>query len=126
MKAKLPRISEAEWKIMKVLWAAADPMPAYDVIQLVAEEAHWNHKTVRTLLKRLVGKGALAYRKYKNLYLYYPLVTQEESVRAAGESFLDRCFGGQVEALFAHFAGYKKLSRAQVSELDRILNLKGK
>jgi BlaI family transcriptional regulator, penicillinase repressor len=121
---KAPRISDAEWKLMKVLWAAKEAMPAYDIIQAVADIVKWQDKTVRTMLNRLVKKGALDYRRYKNLYLYYPKVTEEESVRAEGKSFLDRCFNGRIEPLLAHFAGYRKLSRAQVKELERILNLR--
>lgn len=121
---KPSRISDAEWKLMKVLWAAKESMPAYDIIQAVAHLEKWQDKTVRTMLNRLVKKGVLAYRKYKNLYLYYPKVSEEESVRAEGKSFLDRCFSGRIEPLLAHFAGYKKLSRAQVKELERILDFR--
>jgi BlaI family penicillinase repressor len=119
--SKAPKISEAEWKIMAVLWEAADAMPAYDIIEKTANAENWHPKTIKTLLNRLVKKGALGYRKYKNLYLYFPLVTEGACVRSETESLLQRCFHGSVVPMLAHFVERKKLTAAEIQELKRIL-----
>jgi len=116
---KIPDISEAEWKIMKVLWAKA-PQPAYDIMQTVAAE-RWHPNTVKTMLTRLHRKNALAITKYKNLHLYEPIVTQEQCVRAESDSFLDRVFGGAIKPLLLHFAQKQNLTKAEIAELKRIL-----
>ena len=122
--AKIPTITEAEWKVMKVLWAKA-PQPAYDVVQSLARAEHWHPNTVKSMLSRLRQKKALGTKKYKNLYLYYPLVSEEDCVHAESESFLHRLFGGSVKPLLVHFAKRRKLTAADLEELRRILENKG-
>jgi BlaI family transcriptional regulator, penicillinase repressor len=123
---KPPKIADAEWKIMKVIWAATAPMPAYDIIQVVALPEGWQPRTVKTLLTRLVKKKALGYRKYKNLYLYYPLVTEAECLRVESESFLTRFFDGSLQPMLAHFVEHRELTTSEIAELKRILDPKGR
>ena len=117
---EMPRISESEWKIMKVLWDRS-PLPAYDIGEALAEE-RWHPNTIKTMLSRLHRKKAIAFKKYKNLHLYYPRVQEEECLHAASEFFLDKFFGGSVKPLLVHFAKKQKLSRKDLDDLKRILN----
>ena len=112
-------ISESEWKIMKLLWRKA-PQPAYDIAETLNNTEKWSHRTVKTLLGRLLKKKAVTFEQYKNLYLYTPSVSERECVRAESESFLDRVFDGSVSLMMVHFAKQKKLSKAQMEELKRI------
>jgi BlaI family transcriptional regulator, penicillinase repressor len=118
---KIPRIADAEWKIMKVVWAAPAPVPAYDIIQLVAPGEDWQPRTVKTLLGRLVKKKALGYRKYKNLYLYFPLVKESDCLKAESESFLARFFDGALQPMLAHFVEHRRLTPSEIKELKKIL-----
>src|SRR5688500_19316470 len=86
---RTPANTEAEWKVMKLLWEKS-PQPAYDIIQALAEKEDWHSNTVKTLLSRLTRKRALGTRKYKNLFLYYPLVSLEACIQAESDNFLDR------------------------------------
>ena len=117
---QVPDISAAEWKIMKVLWAKS-PQGAYDVAEALNQTESWHPNTVRTLLTRLRQKGVLAVKKYKNLYLYHPLVSEEDCVHAQSESFLQRLFGGSVRPLLVHFVKRQKLTKADLDVLRRIL-----
>ena len=120
--AMIPRIAESEWKVMKVLWSKTEPMPAYDIINELSGTEDWQPKTVKTLLNRLVKKGALGYRKYKNLYLYHPRVREKDCVRAESESFLKRCFDGALQPMLAHFVEHRKLEPEEIEQLHRILD----
>jgi BlaI family penicillinase repressor len=122
--AKIPVITEAEWKVMKVLWSKA-PQPAYDVVQALAQAERWHPNTIKSLLSRLRQKKALGVKKYKNLYLYYPLVSEEDCVHAESESFLERLFGGSLKPLLIHYAKRQKLTAADLEELRKILEEKG-
>jgi BlaI family penicillinase repressor len=125
MKAK-PRISEAEWEVMKVVWAKA-PVSANDVIQnLVAKDHTWHPKTVKTYLTRLVNKEVLKFHKEGRAYVYVPLLNEKECVEAASKSFLERVFGGSLKPMLAHFVEREKLSRREIDELKRILDEGGK
>lgn len=114
-----PTVSEAEWKIMKLLWRKS-PQPAYDLAEALAKSEKWSHRTVKTLLNRLLKKKAVTYEEYKNLYLYTPAVSEEECLKAESESFLQRVFDGSLSMMMVHFAKQKKLSKAEIEELKRI------
>lgn len=121
----IPRISETEWEVMKVVWAQA-PITASDVVvRLAAQDPSWHPKTARTLLNRLVKKRALGFQRDGRAYLYRPLVSERDCVAAATDSFLDRVFGGALQPMLAHFVERRKLSAAELRELQRLLERKG-
>ncbi len=115
-----PRISDAEWTVMKVIWRLEEAT-ANQVVDALASEADWKPKTVHTLISRLVQKGAVASERPGREYVFRPLVTQEESRLAASRSFLDKVFDGEVAPFLACFLRREKLSRKQIAELRRIL-----
>ena len=116
-----PSISEAEWKIMKLLWRQA-PQPAYDLAQTLSQSDQWDPRMVKTLLNRLLHKGAVGFKTYKNLYLYFPLVAEEACVREESESFMERVFNGSLSLMLVHYARHKKLSKAEIETLKKIIN----
>jgi BlaI family penicillinase repressor len=120
----IPKISETEWEVMKVLWASS-PLSADEIIVQLAAQDDWHPKTAKTLLNRLVKKKALGFEKEGRAYLYHPLVKEAECVRAASDSFLDRVFGGSLTPMVAHFVERKKMSAEQIRELKRLLDRKG-
>jgi BlaI family penicillinase repressor len=122
---KPPTITDSEWKVMKLLWKKS-PQPAYDLIQALSEKEQCHPNTIKTLLGRLVRKKALGTHKYKNLFRYYPLVTEEECIQAESENFVERLFNGSVKPLLVHFAKNKKLSKEDLEELRLILEGKDK
>src|SRR2546428_13147412 len=87
----LPRISEAELVVMKVVWNQA-PITTNQVVGALEHQAHWKPKTIHTLLSRLVRKGALAFEKQGREHLFRPLIAANDFVHAASRSFLRRFF----------------------------------
>jgi len=121
---KVPRISEAEWEVMKVVWAKG-PCSAAEIVEaLTGEDSSRHPKTIKTYLGRLTAKKALGFRKEGRGYLYRPLVTENECVKAVSESFLERVFGGSIRPMLAHFVEQKKLSAQEIQELKRLLDKK--
>ncbi len=116
----IPEISKAEWKVMKLLWTKS-PQPAYDLCEALARTEDWHPNTVKTLLSRLRGKKAVSAKKYKNLYLYSPVVSEEDCVQAESDSLLQRLFGGSVKPLLVHFAKRRRFTAEDLDELKRIL-----
>lgn len=117
----IPKISETEWEVMKVIWTKA-PLSAAEIIEaLSAIDPTWHPKTAKTLLNRLVKKKALGYDKEGRAYLYRPLVRESDCALAESESFLDRVFGGSLKPMLANFVKRKKLSVAEIRELKRLL-----
>ena len=125
MKA-IPNISETEWEIMRVVWER-HPVTAHEVIaELTRHDASWHPKTARTLLSRLVRKGALDYESRGRLYVYEPRVSETECVAAASESFLGRVFGGSLKPMLAHFVEQRKLTQQELRELRELLDREAK
>jgi BlaI family penicillinase repressor len=122
MKA-VPRISTAEWSVMKIIWKQS-PCTAQQVVDALARSTAWGPTTVKTLLNRLLSKGALRFEKVGKSYLYSPAWTEEQCRGREAESFLDRVFDGALSPLIAHFVRSQRLSRKDLLELERILKQK--
>lgn len=114
------QISEAESIVMDVLWRQ-HPSSAESVVGALAESRQWQEPTIKTLLNRLLNKGAIAAEKDGRRYLYTPVLKREEWLIDESESLLDRLFGGRVAPLVAHFSEHRKLSRKDVAELRKLL-----
>ena len=114
------QISDSEWDVMEPIWAAG-ACTAADVIKALRATHDWNHSTIRTLLARLVEKGALAYDVDGSRYIYRAAVSRRRCVHQEGRSFLEKAFGGDVAALLAHFVEESALDRDQLEQLRQLL-----
>jgi BlaI family transcriptional regulator, penicillinase repressor len=114
------RISESELAVMDVLWRNA-PLTANDVAAALASQRDWTLATVKTLLARLVAKGALATRQDGRRFLYEPLVEREAHVTRDVQRLVDRLFGGRVAPLVAHLAEREELTPADIAEIEGLL-----
>ena len=119
------RIADAEWEVMVVVWEKA-PVAASVIAELLKERKRWTLATVRTLLRRLVNKGALRQQPEGKRYLYTPLVPLEECVRQASDSFLDRVLGRAPSLSLLHLVRKADLSSKDIQELRQILREKEK
>jgi BlaI family penicillinase repressor len=121
MKHQQVAISDAESLVMDVLWRTGAAMPAEDVIAALFSEQQWQEATVKTLLNRLLKKGALSATKEGRRYLYTAVLKREQWVSSESTSMLDRLFGGRVAPLVAHFGKHRKLSAADIAELKKLV-----
>jgi BlaI family transcriptional regulator, penicillinase repressor len=119
------KISDAEWEVMNLVWEKS-PVPASDLVERLAAKKGWQARTVRTLLDRLVKKGALAAKAEGKRYLYRSRVAAEDCARRETMSLLDRVFGGKPAALLLNLAKESELSPEEIQELKRILEEKEK
>ena len=114
------QISDAEAVVMDVLWKRS-PLSADEVVMALSSRQDWQDATVKTLLNRLLNKGAIDAEKDGRRYLYAPVLQREAWVQGESESLLDRVFGGRVAPLVAHFSEQRKLSRKDIAELRKLL-----
>ena len=113
-------ISSAEHIVMKALWARA-PQSADDIAATVAGDRDWTDATVKTLLNRLLNKGAIAADKDGRRYLYRPVLEEERYVSEQSKGLLDRFFHGRISAMVSHFSERERLSADEVAELKRLI-----
>lgn len=116
-----PNISESEWAVMEVLWESA-PRTASEVAKVLRGHTGWAENTVRTLLTRLVEKGALQTNEGGPAKAYTPAVKREDCVKAESASFMERIFQGAAKPLLVHFAKNARLTPEEVRELKKILD----
>ena len=113
-------ISEAESIVMQSLWDK-NPMCAEDVISALLHQQDWQEATVKTLLNRLLKKGAIRAVKDGRRFLYSPVLKREQWIQTESKGFLDRMFDGKIAPLVAHFSQQKKLSKQDIEELKRLV-----
>jgi BlaI family transcriptional regulator, penicillinase repressor len=119
------RITEAEWEVMAVVWDRA-PVAASTVVETLEDRKQWTLATVRTLLRRLVNKGALQQQSEGKRYIYTPLISMVECARRESESFLDRVLGRAPSEAILHLVKRADLTQDDIEELRRILREKEK
>lgn len=115
------QISDAEWIVMNLIWSSF-PIEATEVIEQIAADNGWSAATVKTMLHRLVRKGALSAEQNGKKYLYSPAVRREACVRQASRSFLDRVFGGNAAPALIHFVNSAQLSEKDIEEIRAMLD----
>lgn len=113
-------ISEAESVVMEVLWQR-HPLTAEEVVAALAGRQDWQEPTIKTLLNRLLGKGALRAEREGRRYLYTPVLAREAWLSRQSESLLTRLFDGRVAPLVAHFSRQRKLSAQDIAELKQLI-----
>jgi predicted transcriptional regulator len=113
-------ISEAESLVMEVLWSAS-PAATEDVVAALAARQDWQESTIKTLLNRLLTKGAISATKDGRRYLYSPLLKREQWLSTESKGLLDRLFDGRVAPLVAHFSKHRKLSKKDIADLRLLL-----
>ena len=116
----LPSISEAESAVMEVLWRT-NPVSTEDVVTALKNRQDWQEPTIKTLLNRLLKKGAISAERDGRRYLYSPVLQRDQWLASESKGLLDRLFGGRVAPLVAHFSKQRKLTRKDVAELKRLI-----
>ena len=118
-----PKISNAEWEVMNVVWQQ-HPLTAAKVYEALPDHNVWAQKTVNTFLARLVEKGVLRVEKDGTVNLYRPKLRREECVAGEREDFLRRVYQGSAGSLLMHFCESADLTEAEIRELQRLLRKK--
>jgi BlaI family transcriptional regulator, penicillinase repressor len=120
-----PQISDAEWEVMKVLWQQS-PLTAGEVVEALSRSTHWRPRTIKTLLSRLVRKGAVRMSSEGRKHVYRPRVSQQACIRHESRSFLSRVFSGQAAPAIVHLLTHAKLSEQEIEQLKQVLDDGGK
>ncbi|WP_068774023.1 BlaI/MecI/CopY family transcriptional regulator [Paenibacillus sp. FJAT-26967] len=120
---KLPQITDAEWEVMKILWAREE-CPSSEIVKQLTETTDWSPKTIRTLLNRLVQKEAVGINKdeSRRAQMFYPLVSENEYLQSETKTFLQKLYGGAIKPMLANFLQEKKLTEQEINELKQLFD----
>ena len=118
---RLPQISEAEFEVMKIVWQYA-PVSTNEITDRLMKTTSWGAKTIQTLIKRLTNKGALTYEKEGRVYVYTPLVKENEYISQQSNSFLRRFYDGDITAMLSAYIKNDRLSAEEIGTLRSLLD----
>jgi len=113
-------LSAAEWQIMTIVWDGG-PMALGDIYGRLENEIRWAYSTVMSLVRRMVCKGWLEYRRVGNSFLYEPAVARAKAVKSAIREFSDRVLGGLLSPFVAYYAEQDRLRSEDLAQLEEIL-----
>lgn len=117
----LPQISEAEFEVMKIVWKYA-PISTNEITEKLLRTTSWSPKTIQTLIKRLVNKGALTYEKQSRVFVYTPVVDEKEYIGQESNTFLKRYYDGDITAMLSAYIENDKLSETEINNLRSLLS----
>ncbi len=115
------KISEAEYEVMKVIWENF-PISTNEIIEKFENKSQWSPKTIQTLISRLVKKGIITYEKQSRVYIYTPLISENEYINQESKSFLDKFYNGTINSMVLNFIEEDALSDEDIDELKKILD----
>ncbi|MCL2356895.1 MAG: BlaI/MecI/CopY family transcriptional regulator [Defluviitaleaceae bacterium] len=115
-------ISDAEYQVMKIIWAAGVPLNTNEVVDKLEASSSWKPKTIHTLLSRLVKKGALQHEKNGRVFVYTPLVKESDILAKENDNFLNRFYDGALDSMIVNLLEQDKLSEDDIVALRKILD----
>jgi len=118
---EIPKITDAEWQIMKVLWDKA-PITSSEIVEILKPITKWSPTTIYTLISRLVNKKVVRIEKGLSPYIYYPIISREECRRGESKSFLKKVYDGSLNLMLSNIVEEHELSDEEIEELKRILD----
>ncbi len=115
------RISDAELDVMEALWAAPSPLTAAEVADKIGSDREWTLATVKTMLSRLLAKGAIRNTEDGRRFLYAPAIQRSDFETRESVRFVDRMFGGRLSPLVARLAEEDALDDEDIAAIEALL-----
>jgi BlaI family transcriptional regulator, penicillinase repressor len=117
----MTHISDAEGQVMDVLWRSKTALGTDEIAKALVGRQDWQLATVKTLVNRLLTKGAISAEKEGWRNLYTPVLQRDAWVKEQSMGLLDRLFEGRLAPLVAHFSSHRKLKKADIEALRALL-----
>ena len=110
------KITASELEVMKLLWHEEDALPVTEIREELQESKGWEPATIKTLVSRLVTKGAVQQEK-RNVFYYSPLISEQEYGRWATQDLVSRLYNGRARDLVAALVHSDGLTQEDLDEL---------
>jgi len=116
-----PKLTEAEWAIMKIVWEN-EPCAAGTVQEALEKSKDWAYSTVKTTMDRMVSKGLLEITKIRNLQLFSSKVSEEDAKEGEFRKMLKRAFDGALTPMMQFLIEQEELSKDELSQLRQFVD----
>ena len=113
---KSPTLTEAELRLMKVLWTRGESTVNEIVAALPTKNA-LAYNSVLTTIRILEQKGYVQHRKEGRAFYYVPLVAEEQAGSSEVRLVLSRFFGNSREKLMLSLLGDSEITPEELQRL---------
>ncbi len=117
----MPKISDSEWEVMKVLWDKS-PLTSSEIVEILKPVTKWSPTTIYTLISRLVNKKAIGIKEGSSPYICYPLVSRKDCSKKEYSSFIKKVYNGSLNLMLSNLVEEQDLSEEDIEELKKILD----
>ncbi|WP_271814824.1 BlaI/MecI/CopY family transcriptional regulator [Clostridium beijerinckii] len=117
---EIPKISNAEWEVMKIIWNHSE-ITSVNIIRELQDKVEWKPTTIKSLINRLLNKNVIGFKKLGNEYLYFSLVPEGECIKLESQSFINKVFNGSIKSMLLTFVESKEISESDIEDLKNIL-----
>ena len=111
------RMGAIESRFADIIWQN-EPITSPELVKLAAQELSWKKSTTYTVLKRLCERGIFQNQDGT----VTSLISKQDFYAVQSEKFVEETFSGSLPAFLAAFTTRKKLSEAEIHELQELIN----
>lgn len=119
--SKIKKLPDAEFEIMKVVWANEPPITTGIIMEQLGKEKEWKAQTILTLTVRLVERGFLRTEKNGKERTYFPLIGKEDYLKFETGDFMERFHDNSFASLVTTLYDGKKIKDSDLDELAKWL-----
>lgn len=116
---KMKKLPDAEFEIMKVVWANEPPITTTIIKEQLGTEKEWKIQTIVSLMLRLVERGFLRSEKHGKERTYFPLVSKEDYLKFETGNFMKQYHDSSFFNLINTLYDDKALTDKDIDELLR-------
>jgi len=119
-KAKLPRPTDAELDILRILWAQG-PSTVRDVHGTLEKKRAIGYTTVLKLMQIMAEKGLVERDERERAHVYKPVLAEEQTQRQLVRDLVERAFGGSATKLVLQALASEKASAEDIRQMRALL-----
>lgn len=117
---KSPNLTEAELKLMQVLWKLGCATVS-GVVEGLPKDVPLAYSTVLTTLRILENKGHVRHTKKGRAFIYHPIMGREQARENAVTHLVRSFFGNSRELLVLNLLGAKRMDPAELKRLRKLI-----
>lgn len=120
-KPSLPRPTDAELAILRVLWSRG-PSTVRQIHDVLLRERPTAYTTALKLLQIMTEKGLVRRDESARTHIYHARLTEDQTQRQLVRDLLDRAFGGSASKLVMQALASKRASPQELGEIRKLLD----
>ncbi|TDL55401.1 BlaI/MecI/CopY family transcriptional regulator [Paenibacillus dendritiformis] len=114
---KMKKLPDAEFDIMRVVWANEPPITTAMIMEQLGNERQWKAPTVISLMMRLVERGFLQTEKEGKERTYFPLIRKEDYLALETKHFMKQYHENSFLSFVNTLYNGKQLTEKELDEL---------